>query len=164
MTKFGWCLVLLASLCCGTAQAAEFLLLDVDADSDLPTIMMADSSTVMDGETGHKLATLLSIHEASEWDERKMELDCASQRWRELGGVQHNMDGSVFAEPPDDDWASLENGSVGLRVRDTICAWPGKRPDADEILTGDLQDLINRASALVSKMAADNQKKRDGDN
>ena len=161
MNKIAYGVLLLASLCCGAAQATEFLTLDIDLDPDEPAVTMADSSSIMVGETGHKLATLISIHEDNEWDERKMELDCTAQRWRELGGVQHNMDGSVLAEPPDDDWGNLQDGSIGLRMRNTICAWPDKRPDDDEIINGDLQDIINRASAVVSKMAEENQNKPD---
>ena len=164
MTKFGCCLVLLASLCCGTAQAAEFLLLDIDASPETATIMMTDSSSIVTGDANNKLATLLSIHEAGEWDERKMQLDCTAQRWRELSGIQHNMNGGVHAERPDDNWADLGDGTRGLRVHDIICAWPDKKPGDDRIVTGDLQDIINRTSMLLSNMVTKNQRERDGDN
>jgi hypothetical protein len=160
MKNFRWGMVLLASLCCGTSQAAEFLVLDINADPNVATMTVADSSAITAGEIGHKLATLLYIHEGSEWDERKMDLDCTAPRWRELGGVRHHLDGSSAVESPDDDWTGLQDGTGELRIRDAVCAWPDKRPDA---VTGELKDIIAQGSVLMGRMAAESQRERDDD-
>lgn len=162
MKYLGCCVFLLALLCSG-AQAAEFLVLDLGADLTIPIIVMTDSSSITAGEPGHKLATLLSVHEAGEWDERKMEMDCTTQRWRELSGVRHGVGGNAFAEPPDASWTDLQDGSAELRVRNAICAWPDKRPSADDIVTGNLPDILDQASAAVSQMVAEKQQERDND-
>ena len=163
MKNLGSSVLLFVFLCSGMARAAEFLVLDIGADSNIPVIVMTDSSSITAGETGRKLATLLSVHDAGEWDERKMEVDCTTQRWRELGGVRHGVGDNVFAEAPDDNWTDLQSGSAELRVRDAVCAWPDKRPSADKIVTGVLHDILDQASAAASKMVEEKQRERDDD-
>jgi hypothetical protein len=124
---------------------------------------LADSSTIAAGDPGHKLVTLLYVHEGADWDERKMELDCTTPRWRELGGVRHHLDGSTAQEPPDDGWSNIEDGTSAANIRGAVCAWPDIKPGPDKIATGALQDVIAQGSLVMRRLSAESQMERDND-